>query len=84
MNGSFTCHKSATWDGRLYFPSEERHAEDLFALKNSRTLVPEASMLTPRQPKPLTAPIPSRISQRELLLSLFIFTAIQIKAQKVP
>jgi hypothetical protein len=32
--GSFTCHKSATWDWRLYFPSEGRHAEDFFALKN--------------------------------------------------
>jgi hypothetical protein len=24
--GSFTCRKSATWDRRLYFPSEERLA----------------------------------------------------------
>jgi hypothetical protein len=34
MEGSLTCHKPATWDRRLYFPSEERHAEDFFALKN--------------------------------------------------
>jgi hypothetical protein len=34
MKGSFTCHKSATWDRLLYFPSEVRHAEDIFALKN--------------------------------------------------
>ena len=25
---------STTWDKRLYFPSEGRHAEDFFALKN--------------------------------------------------
>ena len=31
--GSFTCHKSTTWNRRLYFPSEGRRAEDLFALK---------------------------------------------------
>jgi hypothetical protein len=31
--GSFTCRKSATWDRRLYFPSEGTHAEDFsFAL----------------------------------------------------
>jgi hypothetical protein len=27
-------YKSATWDRRLYFSFEERHAEDFFALKN--------------------------------------------------
>jgi hypothetical protein len=32
--GIFTCHKSSTWDQRLYFPSEGRHAEDFFAIKN--------------------------------------------------
>jgi hypothetical protein len=32
--GSFTIRKSATWDRRLYFPSEGRHAVDFFALKN--------------------------------------------------
>jgi len=31
---SFTCPKSTTWDRRLYFLSEGRHAEDFFALKN--------------------------------------------------
>jgi len=30
----FTCRKSATWDRRLYFPSEGRRSEDFFALKN--------------------------------------------------
>jgi hypothetical protein len=47
--GSFT-----TWDRRLYFPSEGRHAVDFFARKirrlrpgsNPRSWVPEASMLT--------------------------------------
>ena len=34
IKGSFTCRKSTTWDGRLYFPSEGRRAEDFFALKN--------------------------------------------------
>jgi len=34
IQGSFTCHKSATWDPWLYFPSEGRRAEDFFALKN--------------------------------------------------
>jgi len=34
IQGSFTCRKSATWDPRLYFPSEGRRAEDFFALKN--------------------------------------------------
>jgi hypothetical protein len=28
-SGSFTCHKSTTWDRRLYFPSEGRRATDL-------------------------------------------------------
>jgi len=33
IQGSFTCHKSATWDPRLYFPSEGRRVEEFFALK---------------------------------------------------
>ena len=28
IQGSFTCHKSVTWDPRLYFPSKGRRAED--------------------------------------------------------
>ena len=56
---SFTCRKSATWDIRLYFPSEGRRAEDFSPLKirrlrpslNPRTWVPKASTLTPRPPK---------------------------------
>ena len=32
-SGSFTCHKSTTRDPRLYFPSEESHTQDFYALK---------------------------------------------------
>jgi hypothetical protein len=28
---SLTCRKAATWDRRLYLPSEERYAEDISA-----------------------------------------------------
>ena len=38
LSGSFTCRKYATWDKRLYFPSEGRCAEDFFALKNPTAL----------------------------------------------
>ena len=34
IHGSFTCHKSTTWDERLYSPSKGKCAEDFFALKN--------------------------------------------------
>ena len=34
IQGFFPCCKSATWDRRLYFPSEGRRAEDFFVLKN--------------------------------------------------
>jgi hypothetical protein len=61
--GSLTCRKFATWDRRLYFPCEGRHAEDFFARKirrlrpgsNPRSWVPEVSMLTTRLPKLLSA-----------------------------
>ena len=48
LMGSFTCGKYATWDKRLYFPSEGRRAEDFFALKNptaSTGFEPKASAL---------------------------------------
>ena len=32
---SFTCHKSTTWDRRLYFPCEGRRAEDFFRPEKS-------------------------------------------------
>jgi hypothetical protein len=59
--GLLTCRKVATWDIRLYFPSEGRHAEDFFARQirrlrpglNPRTWVPEVSMLTTTPPVPL-------------------------------
>jgi hypothetical protein len=61
--GSSTCRKSATWDRRIYFPSEGRHTEDFFTWKiwrlrpglNPRSWVPEASTLTTRPLKPLYA-----------------------------
>ena len=59
---SFTCRNNATWDKRLYFPSEGRRAEDFFALKNpTASAVFEPANLgikgqhaTSRPPKPLT------------------------------
>jgi len=36
FQGSLTCRKSATWDRRLYFPSEGRRDEDFFARKIRR------------------------------------------------
>jgi hypothetical protein len=50
--GIFTCHKSATWGKRLYFPSEGRRAKDFFARK-IRRLRPGANPLTTRPPRPL-------------------------------
>jgi hypothetical protein len=38
MKGSFKCHISGTGDRWLYFPSEGRHAEDFFTLKNPTAL----------------------------------------------
>ena len=35
LSGSFTYSKYATWDKRLYFPSEGRRANDFLALKNA-------------------------------------------------
>ena len=57
--GSFTCRKAGTWDRFFHFPSEGRHAEDYSDTRKiqrlrpgskPRTRVPEASMLTTRQP----------------------------------
>ena len=61
---SFTCRKSTTWDRRLYFPSEGRRAEDLFALRNPTAsarfepanLGTEGQHATSRPPKPLKLP----------------------------
>ena len=59
---SLTCHKSTTWDRQLYFPSEERRAEDFFALKNPTAsagfkpanLGTKGQHATSRPPKPLS------------------------------
>jgi hypothetical protein len=54
LYGSLTCRKAATWDRRLYFPSEGRHAEDIFRPGlNPLSWVPGSSMLTTRPLKPL-------------------------------
>ena len=61
IQGSFTCRKSTTWDKRLYFPSEGRHAEEFFSLKNptaSAGFEPanwgtKGQHATSRPPKPL-------------------------------
>ena len=58
---TFTCCKYATWDKRLYFPSEGRRAEDFFALKNPTAsagfepanLGTKGQHATSRPPKPL-------------------------------
>jgi hypothetical protein len=80
LQGSFTCHKPVTWDRRLYFPSEGRHAVDFFARKirrlrpglNPWSWVPEASMLATRPPKPLCSPysIVTKNSFEHLMLFL--------------
>ena len=61
IQGSFTCRKAATWDRRLYVPSEERHAEDFFRPKYPRVqagcepanLGTKGQHATSRPPKPL-------------------------------
>jgi hypothetical protein len=34
FEGILTSRKAATWDRQIYFPSEGRHSEEFFALKN--------------------------------------------------
>ena len=65
--GSFTCRKFTTWDRRLYLPSEGSRARKIRRLRpglNPRTLVPKASTLTSRPPKPLSNVKFLRQSQR--------------------
>jgi hypothetical protein len=72
LKGSFTCRKSATWDQRVYFPSEERRAEDFFALKNltasarfePANLGTEGRHATCRPPKPLLSVSPYTLRYR--------------------
>ena len=75
--GSFTCRKAGTWDILFYFPSERRHTEDfsdawkiqrLLPGLNPRTLVPVASMLTTRPPKPSCGASQSAVRRRWLSL----------------
>ena len=75
--GYFTCRKAGTWDRFFQFPSEGRHAEDYSNTRkiqwlrpgsNPRTRVPEASMLTTRQPKPLTTGLHIKDVQRSFYL----------------
>ena len=59
--------KYATWDKRLYFPSEGRRAVDFFALKNPTALAgfepanlgTKGQHATSRPPKPLLVPVTS-------------------------
>jgi hypothetical protein len=54
--GSFSCRKAATWDSRLYFPSEGRHAKDFYARENptvSAGFEPANLGTRARPPKPL-------------------------------
>ena len=61
IQGSFTCHKSTTWDRRFYFPSERRRADDFFAPKNPTasvgfeptTLGTKGQQATSTPPRPL-------------------------------
>ena len=77
---SFTCRNFTTWDRRLYFPSEERHTEDFFALKNPTVsagfepanLGTKGQLATSRPPKPL------------LFIVCHIFTAVRDVPIKVP
>ena len=69
--------KLATWDKRLYFPSEGRRAEDFFALKNPTAsagfepsnLGTKGQHATSRPPKPLMLPVSKRVAY----VSFFIF-----------
>ena len=43
---SFTCHKSATWNREVYFPSEGRRAEDFYRHLKIRRLRPARYLCT--------------------------------------
>jgi hypothetical protein len=65
-----------TWDRRLYFPSEGRHAEDFFALKNPTAsarfeptkLGPKGQHATPRPLKPLSEGLVSDCQSRGMII----------------
>ena len=85
---SFTSSKSTTWDRRLYFPSEGRHAEDFFTLKTPTAsagfepanLGTRGQHATSRPPKPLSASMVLFCNYRIFLVNLSDFYEIQ----KVP
>jgi hypothetical protein len=71
-----------TWGKQLYFPSEGRHAEDIFAQKirwlwpgvNLWSWVPEASMLTTRPPKLLPQSIQFNLYVLVVMVAIVIIT----------
>ena len=71
IQGSFTLRKSATWDKRLYFPSEGRLAEDFFAPRNPTAT---AGVLNPWTwvPKASTLPLDHRSLIDDTLHSFFV------------
>ena len=85
IQGSFTCRKSTTWDKRLYFPSEGRRAEDIFALKNPTAsagfepanLGTKGQHATFRLPKPLTRRIKVNIEWLRLTSHSLLTYSIQ-------
>jgi hypothetical protein len=57
--GSLPCLKSATWDRRIYFPSEGRHAVDFF---HSLYLLSTTEFVEPPQTRFLgTALVPLQV-----------------------
>jgi hypothetical protein len=75
LKGCFTCRKSTTWDRRLYFPSEGRHAENFFAPKNPTAsagfepanLGTRDQHPTPRPSKPLISRVHWHCSSQTLM-----------------
>jgi hypothetical protein len=70
--GSFTCPKAGTWDRLFYVHSKGRHAVDFSNRKYPTAsvgsepamlgTVPEASMQTPRPPKPVSCEARTELS----------------------
>jgi hypothetical protein len=89
LYGSLTCRKPATWDRRLYFPSEGRHDVDFFPRKirrlrpglNSRSWVPEGSMLITRPPKSLRSVlVNSQRSKSVLCVCVCVLARARVRA----
>ena len=90
----FTWRKSTTWDRRLYFPSEERRAEDFFfALKNPTASVgsepanlgTKVQQAISRPPKPVFfLDLTFRISFRDLVnMNFSVFCEVFLKFRKI-